>query len=119
MGDENTLSRRTVLGGLATAAALTGVETAANATDAAGNLLVEWNQHMFSNDVAKYPLNPGYTSYAAPDRPGRPHVDPVQRALQTASHYPADPVASYLASLKARNIDRALLVQPEPYADDY
>ena len=59
---ENMLSRRAVAGGIAAAGALAGA-TAAQATDAAGNMMVEWNQHMFTSDTVRYPLNPKYLAY--------------------------------------------------------
>lgn len=64
-------------------------------------MLIEWNAHMFSRDQARYPFHPqaAYT--------------PREAMLA------ADPLGDYLARMAAERIDRAVLVQPEPYGDDH
>ncbi|MGA1197030.1 MAG: amidohydrolase family protein, partial [Candidatus Latescibacterota bacterium] len=56
---------------------------------------------MFSSDTARYPFHPNavYTPNAV--------------------NWEADPLATYLKRLKDENIDRAVLVHPEPYGDDH
>ncbi|MCC6457054.1 MAG: amidohydrolase family protein [Caldilineaceae bacterium] len=64
-------------------------------------MIIEWNAHMFSADRARYPIHPqaAYT-------PG---------SGQTST----DPLGDYLARMQEYNIDRAVLVHPEPYGDDH
>ncbi len=64
-------------------------------------MIVEWNAHMFSSDVAAYPF----------------HARAVYRP-NTASLV-ADPLAAYQARMESLGIDRAVLVHPEPYGDDH
>jgi predicted TIM-barrel fold metal-dependent hydrolase len=64
-------------------------------------MLIEWNAHMFSRDQARYPFHP-QAAY-------------VPREAMLA----ADPLGDYLARMAAEGIDRAVLVQPEPYGDDH
>jgi predicted TIM-barrel fold metal-dependent hydrolase len=64
-------------------------------------MIIEWNAHMFSTDTERYPFHPKATYIPSPDR----------RA--------ADPLAEYLARMAEEGIDRAVLVQPEPYGDDH
>jgi predicted TIM-barrel fold metal-dependent hydrolase len=64
-------------------------------------MIIEWNAHMFSADTARYPFHPRATYV-----PG-----PAQRA--------DDPLAGYLARMDREGIDRAVIVQPEPYGDDH
>ncbi|HXF63128.1 MAG TPA: hypothetical protein VNK95_15995 [Caldilineaceae bacterium] len=54
-----------------------------------------------SGDTARYPFHP-----RAVYRPGADRLSP-------------DPLADYIGSLDARGVDRAVLVQPEPYGDDH
>jgi predicted TIM-barrel fold metal-dependent hydrolase len=56
---------------------------------------------MFSADTARYPFHPRATYVPGPDRRS------------------ADPLADYLARLDREGIDKAVLVQPEPYGDDH
>jgi predicted TIM-barrel fold metal-dependent hydrolase len=63
--------------------------------------VIEWNMHMFSRDVAKFPYAPRATY--------RP--DPATS--------PPDPLAAYQAHMKEFGIDKAMFVQPEPYGDDH
>jgi predicted TIM-barrel fold metal-dependent hydrolase len=93
--------RRGVLAALAGAAPLTAVQSGARAADAAGNVIVEWNQHMFSRDVAKFPYGARATY----------KPDPAKN--------PPDPLAAYQKRMKDAGIDKAVLVQPEPYGDDH
>ncbi len=65
------------------------------------SLVCEWNAHMFSRDVARYPFHP-QASY-------RPDT----------SRLPNDPLAVYLQRMADEGIDRAVLVHPEPYGDDH
>ena len=64
-------------------------------------MIVEWNTHIFSPDLDKYPIHP--------------------RAAYTPdlSKKPSDPLADYLADMERRQIDRAVIVHPEPYGDDH
>ncbi len=64
-------------------------------------MIVEWNTHLFSSDTQRYPFWAG-ASYT-PD----------------AAHLDADPLATYMARMEAIGIDRAVIVQPEPYGDDH
>jgi predicted TIM-barrel fold metal-dependent hydrolase len=94
----NMLDRRDLLVSLGTAALATGAATAAQA---ATTPVIEWNMHMFSSDVARFPFSPRGTY--------KPDV----------SRLSADPMTDYQAHLKAVGIDRALFVHPEPYGDDH
>jgi predicted TIM-barrel fold metal-dependent hydrolase len=90
------MDRRTVIGGALAAAG------AVNVAQAQGKVLViEWNQHMFSSNVQKFPYHP-----KAAYKP-----DPAKN--------PADPLAVYQKHMADEGIDRALFVQPEPYGDDH
>jgi predicted TIM-barrel fold metal-dependent hydrolase len=80
------------------AAALVGGTTAAQA---ASTPVIEWNQHMFSANTAKFPFSPRGTY--------KPDVTRLS----------ADPMVDYQAHMKAVGIDRALFVHPEPYGDDH
>jgi len=64
-------------------------------------MIIEWNAHMFSSDTDRYPFH-----LRAAYVPG-----PEQRS--------DDPLVDYLAHMDAEGIDRAVLVQPEPYGDDH
>ncbi len=64
-------------------------------------MIVEWNTHIFSSDVGRYPFHP-QAAYK-PD----------------AAHLSADPLADYLRRMERVGIDRAVIVQPEPYGDDH
>lgn len=68
---------------------------------ASRGLVIEWNAHIFSPDLNKYPFHPKATYH--PDVSG--HAE--------------DPLAAYLDSLEERGIDRAVIVHPEPYGDDH
>jgi predicted TIM-barrel fold metal-dependent hydrolase len=64
-------------------------------------MIVEWNAHMFSGDTQRFPFHPQavYT--------------PAVAGLA------ADPLLAYRARLERAGIDRAVIVQPEPYRDDH
>ena len=64
-------------------------------------MIIEWNAHMFSRDTARYPWH-AQAAYAP-----------------SAERLDADPLAIYFERLDAVGIDRAVLVQPEPYGDDH
>ena len=64
-------------------------------------MVIEWNVHMFSADLQRYPF----------------HEKAVYQP--EVATLPIDPLAPYLERLKAEKIDRAVLVQPEPYGDDH
>ena len=64
-------------------------------------MIVEWNTHIFSPDIEKYPLHDN-AAY-------RPDM----------SRHPADPLGAYLERMKVKGISRAVIVQPEPYGDDH
>ena len=66
---------------------------------AADTLVIEWNMHMFSANVAKFPFHPN--AVYKPD----------------ASKLPADPLPPYEAHMKEFGIDKAMFVQPEPYGE--
>jgi predicted TIM-barrel fold metal-dependent hydrolase len=63
--------------------------------------VIEWNAHIFSPDVQRYPF----------------HVQAVYQP--DVSKQPKDPLAAYLQHLDKEGIDRAVIVQPEPYGDDH
>ena len=63
--------------------------------------VIEWNAHIFSPDVKKYPFHPKATY--------QPDV----------SVHAEDPLETYLDRLKDDGIDRAVIVHPEPYGDDH
>jgi predicted TIM-barrel fold metal-dependent hydrolase len=91
------MDRRHVLGLMGAGAAA----LAASKARAAATPVIEWNQHMFSANVAKFPFSPRGTY--------KPDV----------SRLSPDPLVDYQAHLKAFGIDRALFVHPEPYGDDH
>lgn len=64
-------------------------------------MIIEWNAHMFSADTNRYPFHPNAVYTPNP------------------SNWEEDPLATYLQRLKTENIDRAVLVHPEPYGDDH
>jgi predicted TIM-barrel fold metal-dependent hydrolase len=64
-------------------------------------VIIEWNAHMFSNDYSRYPF---HTQAAYKPPPGN--------CLK-------DPLANYTKRMKHEGIDKAVLVQPEPYGDDH
>ena len=64
-------------------------------------MIIEWNAHMFSADTDRYPFHARAAYLPGPERRS------------------ADPLADYLARMGREGIDRAVLVQPEPYGDDH
>jgi len=64
-------------------------------------MIIEWNVHMFSADVKRYPFHAQASYRPAPD------------SLED------DPLAGYQKRMLEVGIDRAVLVQPEPYGDDH
>jgi predicted TIM-barrel fold metal-dependent hydrolase len=64
-------------------------------------MIIEWNAHMFSLDTTRYPFHPKATYKPSPE----------QRS--------SDPLAAYLTRMEKEGIDKAVLVQPEPYGDDH
>jgi predicted TIM-barrel fold metal-dependent hydrolase len=92
------LDRRDLLASMGAAALAMGASTAAHA---AATPVIEWNQHMFSSDITRFPFSPRGTY--------KPDV----------ARLSADPMADYQAHLKEFGIDRALFVHPEPYGDDH
>jgi len=99
MNGQGIWTRRDALGlGIAAAALTTAPASAAGGAD---TVVIEWNQHMFSSDVARFPFN------------AKAHYKPDPAKL------PVDPVTPYLARLADEGIDRAVFVQPEPYGDDH
>ena len=96
------LDRRDLMVRMGAAALATGAATTASTTAwAATTPVIEWNQHMFCSDTARFPFSPRGTYKPEPSR------------------LSADPVADYQARMKAVGIDRALFVHPEPYGDDH
>jgi predicted TIM-barrel fold metal-dependent hydrolase len=92
-------NRRDALG-LLSGAAVLGARMASAKADAV-NPVIEWNYHLFSSNVTKFPYHPMAAYKPDPDK------------------NPADPLAEYQKRLKAEGIDKALFVQPEPYGDDH
>ena len=64
-------------------------------------MIVDWGAHMFSRDQQRFPYHP-----AATYTPGD-------------SMLLDDPLAAHLEYMRREGIDRAVLVQPEPYGDDH
>jgi predicted TIM-barrel fold metal-dependent hydrolase len=64
-------------------------------------MIIEWNQHIFHADSNRYPIH-----QRASYRPGPNFFSP-------------DPLGDYLKRMDQYNIDRAVLVHPEPYGDDH
>ena len=64
-------------------------------------VIIEWNAHLFSNDVEKYPFHQKATY--------KPDIN----------NFTSDPLAVYLKHLDENGIDRAVVVHPEPYGDDH
>jgi 2-pyrone-4,6-dicarboxylate lactonase len=62
-------------------------------------MIIEWNNHMFSGDLERFPLHPD-----SPYNPGSPDGDPLD---------------IYMAHMDREGIDRAVLVQPGPYWEDH
>lgn len=62
-------------------------------------MIVEWNHHLFSSDTVGYPWHP--------------------RATYIPQETHDDPLAHYLHTMDERGVDRAVIVQPEPYGDDH
>jgi len=91
------MDRRELLTGAATLAGALATGTA----HAADTPVIEWNMHMFSSNVQKFPFHP--KAVYKPD----------------ATRLPADPLTAYVGHLNAFGIDKAMFVQPEPYGDDH
>ena len=68
-------------------------------------MIVEWSYHMWHTDTDRYPINPDTT------------YDP--RPLSDQTFGSDDPVGDYLDRMDEVGIDRAVLVQPEPYIGDH
>jgi predicted TIM-barrel fold metal-dependent hydrolase len=64
-------------------------------------MVIEWNTHIFSPDLQRYPF----------------HRDAAYRP--DLSGAPADPLGAYLERMEQEGIDRAVIVHPEPYGDDH
>lgn len=62
-------------------------------------MIIEWIHHLFSNDAQRYLWHP--------------------RAAYIPQQTHADPLAHYLQHMREHGIDRAVIVQPEPYGDDH
>ena len=92
--------RRMSLALLAGAGATAAASIRANAQEHA-RLLIEWNQHMFSRDVGRFPFSPKAPYTPKPER------------------LPPDPLSPYLERLSSIGVTRAVFVQPEPYGDDH
>jgi predicted TIM-barrel fold metal-dependent hydrolase len=63
--------------------------------------VIEWNAHIFSRDLSKYPFHQKATYQP------------------TASNYSDDPLGVYLERMRDSQIDKAVIVHPEPYGDDH
>lgn len=64
-------------------------------------MIIEWNAHMFSADTARFPFHPQAT-----------YIPPAE----SRQH---DPLEKYMQHMAEAGIDKAVLVQPEPYGDDH
>ena len=64
-------------------------------------MIVEWNAHMFSSDVARFPFHPKAA-----------YTPKVERLA-------ADPLVAYRERMARVGMDRAVIVHPEPYGDDH
>ncbi|GIT59539.1 MAG: hypothetical protein Ct9H300mP19_14870 [Dehalococcoidia bacterium] len=64
-------------------------------------MIIEWNAHMFSTDTKRYPFHDKATY--------------IPKQESQSSH----PLDEYIARMKKYEIDRAVLVHPEPYGDDH
>ena len=74
--------------------------------------VIEWNAHLFHADVTRFPFHPR-ASY-------RPDVSPGSGAGGWSVDHPTAEVSDdYAQSLRARGIDRCVVVHPEPYGDDH
>jgi len=64
-------------------------------------MIIEWNTHIFSADVERYPFH--------------------ERAVYTPSpdSLLPDPLDDYKQRMEQEGIERAVLVHPEPYGDDH
>jgi len=95
------MTRRQALGGFA-CLGLMGMGLGWAASWAAAKVpVIEWNAHIFSPEVSKYPIHPKATY--SPDM----------------SVHPPDSLGVYLKRLDREKIDRAVIVHPEPYGDDH
>lgn len=95
------MSRRKALGSFA-GIGLVGVGIGwSNLPNLSTGPVIEWNAHMFSPEMTSYPIHPKATY--KPDLSARP----------------ADPLTIYLKRLEEEEIDRAVIVHPEPYGDDH
>ena len=65
------------------------------------NMIIEWNTHIFSSDLERYPFHPDAT-----------YTPDMSRRFE-------DPLAAYMERMEEEGIDRAVLVQSEPYGDDH
>ncbi|RRB04673.1 amidohydrolase family protein [Larkinella rosea] len=70
-------------------------------TQKPAEVTIEWNAHIFSPDVGRFPFHP-QAAY-------KPDV----------AKQPVDQLAVYLKRLDDEKIDRAVIVHPEPYGDDH
>ena len=75
--------------------------SASPAIPQAREVVIEWNAHVFSPDLKRFPFHP--KAVYKPD----------------ASKFPADPLGTYLKRLDDDKIDKAVIVHPEPYGDDH
>ena len=64
-------------------------------------MIIEWNAHMFSRDVERFPFH-AKAAY-------KPNLDRLS----------PDPLGEYMKRLDEEGVDRAVLVHPEPYGDDH
>jgi L-fuconolactonase len=64
-------------------------------------MVIEWSEHLFSFWRDWYPFSP--------QAPYLPETGSLSRY----------PVQEYLRSLDERQIDQAIIIQPEPYGDDH
>lgn len=99
--NDASMTRRQAIGGVA-CLGLVGLGFGGASSWAAAKVpVIEWNAHIFSPVVSKYPIHPKATY--TPDM----------------SVHPPDALGVYLKRLDEEKIDRAVIVHPEPYGDDH
>lgn len=64
-------------------------------------MIIEWNTHIFSRDIERFPFH------------ARAAYKPAAERLSD------DPLGDYMRRMQEEGIDRAVLVHPEPYGDDH
>lgn len=95
---DGSIDRRAAIGLVAAGA----LATAAKGADGAPrDEVIDWNDHMWSSNLARFPFHPN-ASY-----------------IPKNQDFAADPLPPYLQRMERDRVDKAVLVQPEPYGDDH